>query len=240
MEVISTIYKELFQIKLVHPAFNNANGTQLFQQVTAVPDYETQRLFNRLSVGYKCVNDTIICFIQSQLISPPAKEPKTPFVNIAGDVRFRFLLSASRGFFNKTYVASTGSKVVYYFTNRINHVESAKTYISKSIQTYNIGKSYDAGIIVSSGGEPFATLQPVNSADAISLSNANFYKKILPLEPMVNNADLADTDLVKPAKNCFAVIDVFNTGTTNASYNLFGEAKEILSPVYVLPFKNKI
>lgn len=145
MDVISTIYKELFQIKLVHTAFNNASGTQLFQQVTAVPDYETQRLFDRLSVGYKCVNDTIICFIQSRLISPPAKEPKTPFVTIAGDVRFRFLLSASSGFFNKTYVASTGSKVVYYFTNRINHVESAKTYISKSIDTYDVGKSYDAG-----------------------------------------------------------------------------------------------
>ena len=38
MDIISTIYKELFQIKLVHKAFNNANGTQLFQQVTAVPD----------------------------------------------------------------------------------------------------------------------------------------------------------------------------------------------------------
>ena len=240
MDVISTIYKELFQIKLVHTAFNNANGTQLFQQVTAVPDYETQRLFDRLSVGYKCVNDTIICFIQSRLISPPAKEPKTPFVTIAGDVRFRFLLSASSGFFNKTYVASTGSKVVYYFTNRINHVESAKTYISKSIDTYDVGKSYDAGVIVSNAGEPFATLQPVNSADAIDISNINFWRKILPLEPMVNNADLADIALVKPATKCFAVIDVFNNGTTNVSYNLFGGAKEILSPVYVLPFKSKI
>lgn len=240
MDIISTIYKELFQIKLVHKAFNNANGTQLFQQVTAVPDNETQQLFSRLSIGYKCVNDTIICFIQSQLVAPPAKEPKTPFVNIAGDVKFRFLLTASSGFFNKTYVATTGSKVVYYFTNKINHVESAKTYISKTIDPYSIAKSYDAGIIVSSGGEPYATIQPVNSADAIPLSNANFWKKILPLEPMVNNADLADTAIVKPATNCFAVIDVFNNGTTNASYNLFGGAKEILSPVYVLPFKSKI
>lgn len=137
-------------------------------------------------------------------------------------------------------MTSTGSKVVYYFTNRINHVESAKTYISKNIDTSEITKSYDAGVIVSNAGERFATLQPVNSADAIPLSNANFYKKILPLEPMVNNADLADTALVKPATKCFAVIDVFNNGTTNASYNLFGGAKEILSPVYVLPFKSKI
>ena len=240
MDVISTKYKELFQIQLNHKAFTNANGNQLFEQVTALFDTETQQLFDRLSLGYKCVNDTIICFIQSRLISPPAKEPKTPFVNIAGDIKARFLLSASRGFFNKTYVASTGSKVVYYFTNRINHVESAKTYISKSIDTYDVGKSYDADVIVSNAGEPFATLQPVNSADAIPLSNANFYKKILPLEPMVNNADLADTALVKPATKCFAVIDVFNNGTTNVSYNLFGGAKEILSPVYVLPFESKI
>ncbi len=240
MDVISTIYKELFQIKLVHKAFNSVSGNQIFEQLTALPDDATQHLFDRLSIGYKCVNDTILCFIQSQLVAPPAKEPKKPFVNITGDVRIRFLLSASTGFFNKTYVANTGSKVVYYFTNKINNVQSAKPYISNLVATHDITKSYDAGTIVSSAGEPYVTLQPVNSIDAIAITNANFYKKVLPVEPVVNNADMASTTLVKPAKNCFAVIDVFNSGTTNASYNLFGGANEILSPVYVLPFKSKI
>lgn len=240
MDVISTIYKELFQIKLIHKAFTSVSGNQIFEQLNALPDEATQQLFDRLSIGYKCVNDTIICFIQSQLVAPPAKEPKKPFVNITGNVRFRFLLSASNGFFNKTYIAKTGSKVVYYFTNKINNVQSSKPYLSNIVATHDITKSYDAETIVSSAGEPYVTLQPVNSADAIALSNANFWKKILPLETVVNNADLANTTSVNPAKNCFAVIDVFNSGTTNASYNLFGGAKEILSPIYVLPFKSKI
>lgn len=240
MDVISTIYRELFQIKLVHNAFTNANGLQIFDQVSAAPDNDTQKLFDGLSIGYKCVNDTIICFIQSQALTPPAKEPQEPFVNIDGNIRIRFLLSASNGFLNKTYVANTGSKVVYHFTNQINNVESAKKYISKVVAAHDILNSYDAGTIVTSAGEPYVTLQPVNSADAIAISNANFWKKVLPAEQVVNYADMADTATVKPAANCFAVIDVFNNGTTNAGYNLFGAANEILSPVYVLPFKSKI
>lgn len=239
MDVISTIYKELFQIKLVHKAFTNAGGSKIFEQVSCLPDDATQQLFNRLSIGYKCVNDTVICFIQSQPVAPPAKEPKMPFINIAGDVRIRFLLSASSGFFSKTYVANTGSKVVYYFTNKVNNVQSAKNYISNLVDIHNVTKSYDAGTIVSSAGEPYVTLKPVNGADSIPISNTGFWKKILPVEPAVNNADLAATSAVKPTATCFAVIDVFNNGTTNASYNLFGGAKEILSPVYVLPFKSK-
>ncbi len=240
MDVIRTIYKELFNIRLVHKAFASANGSEIFNQLTVTPDEETKVLFDRLEIGYRCVDDSIVCFVRSELVSPPAKEPKTSFVTFDADVKVRFLLSASPSFLSKTYAVATGSSEVYYFTNTINNIQSANLYLTKVIESYNAVKSYDEGTIVNSGGEPFVTLKPVNAADSISIGNTDFWKKILPAEQVVNNADLADANVVKPNRTCFAVIDVFRTGTTNATYDLFNGSENLMSPVYVLPFKSKL
>lgn len=240
IDIVRTIYKELFYIKLVHKAYASANGSSIFSEVNVVPDASTKALFNRYEIDYRCINDTIVCFMRSELITPPNREPKKPFVTLEPEFMIRFLLTASSGFFNSTYIAATGSSVVYHFTNRINNVQVSDRYITRIIENYNAGNSYDAGTVVNNGGEPFATLQPVNAADGISITNADYWKKVLPSEQAANNADLEITAVVKPGDACFAVIDVFNTGTTNATYNLFGGSQQLLSPQYIIPFKSKI
>lgn len=238
-EIINTLYKELFNIKLVHPAYATPNGSEIFNQVKVEPDKDTKILFKRLDIDYRCVNDTIICFVRSKLATPPARYPQVSFVTPEADFKIRFLLSVTGNFLGNTYTAAAGSKLVYHFTNTINNVQSSNRYITKVIENYNAANSYDAGTIVNSGGDPFVTLLPVNAAAAISIANNTYWKKVLPSEQVVNNADLQSTDVVKPTATCFAVIDVFNTGTTNAAYNLYGAGQQLLSPLYVIPFKSK-
>ena len=57
----------------------------------------------------------------------------------------------------------------------------------------------------------------------------------------VNMDDLANTEILKPDKNCFSVIDIFNNGAVNNSYDLFdGTVSQILkSPSYTIRFKSK-
>ena len=55
-------------------------------------------------------------------------------------------------------------------------------------------------------------------------------------ETGVNNDDLANTSTVEPDENCFAVIDIHNTGAINSSYDLFGANNRLLSPVYRIRF----
>jgi hypothetical protein len=240
IDIVRTIYKELFYIKLVHKAYASANGSSIFSEVNVVPDASTKALFKRYEIEYRLINDTIVCFMRSELVTPPNRELKKPFVTLEPEFMIRFLLTASSGFFNRTYIAAAGSSVVYHFTNRINNVQASDRYITKTIENYNAGSSYDAGTVVNSAGEPFASLQPVNAADGIAITNAAYWKKVLPSEQSVNNADIETTAVVKPGEACFAVIDVFNTGTTNATYNLFGSSQQLLSPQFIIPFKSKI
>ena len=239
MDVVLTIYKELFNIQLLHDGFSTPSGSEIFSQVSIAPDDDTKMLFSRYDISYKYLDNTVAFFIHSDLASPPAKDPKKPFVKLDSDFKMRLLVFASPSFFAKTYTVSTGSKAVYYFTNRINNVQSSNRYLSRVIDTYNVANSYDTGAIVNHAGEPYATLQPVNAADNINIADTSFWKKILPAAQTVNNADLQSTSVVKPAQTCYAVIDIFSTGTTNATYNLFNGSGHLLSPVYVLPFKSK-
>lgn len=240
MDSIKTIYKELFNVKLAHKAYASANGNSIFNEVQVAPDDNTRALFKRYEMDYRCVDNMIVCFIRSELLSPPAKEPKKSYVLLVEAFKIRFLLKATKGFIGKTYVAATGSKSVYYFTNKINNVQSSNKYITKIIENFNAASSYDAGTIVNSAGASFAAVQPVKSTDSIAITNTAFWKKISPVEQVVNNADLQETAVVKPTENCFAVVDIFNTGTTNTTYNLFGSSLELLSPLYTIPFKSKI
>ena len=240
MDLIRTIYKELFNVKLLHKAYSSAKGNSIFNEIQVVPDENSRALFKRSEMDYRCMDNMIVCFIRSELLSPPAKEPKKSYVLLVEAFKIRFLLKATKGFLDKTHVASTGSKTVYYFNNKINNVQSSNKYITKIIENFNAASSYDAGTIVNSAGASFAALQPVKSTDAIAITNIAYWKKVLPVEQVVNNADLQDTAAVKPTENCFAVVDIFNTGTINTTYNLFGSSLQLLSPLYTIPFKSKI
>ena len=240
MDSIKTMYTELFNVKLAHKAYLSAKGNSIFNQIQVAPDENTRALFKRYEIDYRCIDNRIVCFIRSELLSPPAKEPKKSYVLLVEAFKVRFLLKVTRGFIDKTQVASAGVKSVYYFTNKINNVQSSNKYIIKPIENFNAANSYDDGTIVNSAGASFTALQPIKSADSIAITNTAFWKKLLPVEQVVNNADLQDIALVSPSENCFAVVDIFNTGTLNTSYNLFGSSLQLLSPLYTIPFKSKI
>ncbi len=240
MDSIKTIYTELFNVKLEHKAYSSAKGNSIFNELQVGPDENTMALFKRYEMDYRCIDNMIVCFIRSDLLSPPLKEPKKSYVLLVEAFKVRFLLKVTRGFLDKTQVASTGVKTVYYFTNKINNVQSSNKYITKVIETFNAANSYDAGTIVNSAGASFAALQPIKSVDSIAINNTAFWKKLLPVEQVVNNADLQDIAAVNPSENCFAVVDIFNTGTINTTYNLFGSSLQLLSPLYTIPFKSKI
>jgi len=239
MDVIRLLYTELFTIKLVHTGFEATAGSKIFTQLLVEPDGQTKQLFKRLDVGYRCVSDTVVCFIRSSFALPPAKNPKVPFVTTGGYFFIRLLLFASPSFVYKTYVAPAGSKTIYYFNNQINNVQSGNRYLSRQLQNYNAAGSYDSGTVVSQGGVPFATLQPVNGAEGINIANNAYWKSLAANGQIVNNADLLNKSAVKPSQTCFGAIDIFTNGTTNATYSLFNNNSELQSPAYVIPFKSR-
>jgi hypothetical protein len=133
VDTINILYKELFTILLQHDAYKvNYNLTippdpnliisnsLICEDLSIEPDNDTKILFARHDMGYRSVNGEIICFIRSKLLTPPALEPKIPYVEFSENVRMRFLLLSSSSFLNKTDVKAAGSKKVYQFSNRFN------------------------------------------------------------------------------------------------------------------------
>ncbi len=119
-DIIRTIYKELFTIKFLHSGYGFPRPTFIASSINIEPDEATQNLFVNYNMGYRFSNDMLICFIRTNLFSPPNAEPKIPYIKFPGEVKFRFLIDASSDFLNKTDVAAAGAKQAYQFTNQIN------------------------------------------------------------------------------------------------------------------------
>jgi hypothetical protein len=240
MDITRLTFKELFTIKLVHTGYLTSTGSTIFSKVNIVPDKETEVLFARYSIDYRCANDSLFCFIRAEYVSPPAKEPKKPFVLFNSDFRIRFLITVQSEFINNTCLTAAGKEAVAHFTNKVDHVQSDKNLLSRPLENFVLSKSYDAGTLIGSGGEMFTSLRPVKASDIIPITNGDYWKKILPPEPVVNNADLDEVSTLKPDQSCLAVIDIFSGGTSNPAYNLFGGGQQLLSPLFIISFKSKI
>jgi hypothetical protein len=240
MDFTRLTYKELFTLKLQHSGYNAATGSTLFNKLSIIPDTETKTLFNRFGIGYRLVSDAIVCFIRTEYIAPPARDPQKPFISISEDFTLRFLMTAQTEFVNNTFITSAGKEAVYHFTNKADNVQSSKNLLTKPLENFILSRSYDQGTLVSNSGELYTALQPVNASDVIPISDTNYWKKLTSFEQVVNNADLKPVAIVKPEKPCLAVIDVFTNGIPNSAYELFGAGEKVLSPVYTISFKSKM
>jgi len=58
----------------------------------------------------------------------------------------------------------------------------------------------------------------------------------------VNADDLKNANVVKPDRNCFGVIEIFNTNAVNSNYELFDAitTQELKSPAFSITFISKI
>ncbi|CAL1517144.1 hypothetical protein [Chitinophaga sp. MM2321] len=120
MEVISTIYKQLFTVKMLHPGYDPARQRFISSAIQLEPDQQTKELFTSYSMGYRFFSDTLICFVRSKLFAPPAAEPKVPYTRVSGDLLIRFLMQVSTDFLDRTVVVAAGAKRVYRFSNKVN------------------------------------------------------------------------------------------------------------------------
>src|SRR5690606_14297185 len=182
------------------------------------------------------------CLIRSRLFAPPGTDQKVPFVPFLAEVRIRLLMYVTRDFMDRTAVVSTGKNQVYHFSNRINNVIGPDAFVSRAIDAFDAGNNYITGTIVREGGQLYQALRPVFASENIPISDPAFWQECVPVEQLVNNADLQETGSLELEDPCFAVIDIFNTGTTNNVYNLFviGPDNQLRSPVYNVRFKSKI
>lgn len=242
MDIVSTIYQELFSVKFLHAGYGVQLSDTISNDIKLAPDAGTEELFKNYNISYRLFNDTLVCFMRSKLFNPPARNPKVPFVSFFTDVRIRFLMFTTQNFMRRTGVIATGKTLVYQFSNTINNVIAADTFISKPVAGYTAAEDYDAGAIVNSGGGLFITIMPVHATDNISINDITFWKPVAPVEQLVNNDDVSHIAALEVSEPCFAVIDIFNNGTTNASYDLFlpGPDSQMKSPVYSIRFKSKI
>ena len=119
-DIISLIYKELFTVKFLHTAYGAARKSFIADDIHIEPDLATKKLFINHYLDYRFFNDTLICFIRTELLSPPTPNPKAPFIKFSSPVLIRFLVNASTGFLRKTNVVITGSQQVYQFNNQLN------------------------------------------------------------------------------------------------------------------------
>jgi len=120
MDIITTRYERLFTIELLHSGFEFFGQNLISGTLRIVPDDDTQKLFNNHAIRYRFKDGTLLCFMQCDLLTPPAVTPVVPFIAFTGDVRLRFLVFSSSEFLSKTQVIAAGSEEVYLFTNQDN------------------------------------------------------------------------------------------------------------------------
>lgn len=192
-------------------------------------------------MNYGFYDNTLVCFIQCKPFNPPTPEPKIPSVEIDGDIKIRFLIKNSSDFFSKTYIVPAGNKKVYQFSNKIDNTGGGTVFLTGPVENHVIAKDYDGGTVVQEGGSLYSSLKAVVAADNIAISDVAFWKKLQSTEQVVNNADLQDAAAVGADDSCFAVLDMYNTGTVNNSYNLFDASEKLFDPPpsFTIKFEGK-
>jgi hypothetical protein len=236
-EQVRTTWRELFSIKFLHAGYENPNENFLSRGIQIIPDEATQQLFAAQKMRYRFYTNTLVCFIECVPFNPPAAEPKIPFIPITGDWKIRFLVLSSSAFAANTFVVAAGSKQTYQFTNKTNNQSGGLVFLTAPVENHATSNDYEMGTVVQSSGNLFASLKTVAGADNIAISDTNFWKQLQPLEQVVNNADLQNNSVVKPATTCFAVIDMYKNGATDNSYRLFDTNDQLFNPAPVFTIK---
>jgi len=125
METVGILYAEIFSIRFLHDGFNTARRSPISDNISIIPDTDTSRLFQNLGIGYVFTDDRFVCWIRSKRVAPPASQPRVPLIENKDDIKLRFLLTTNGNFHSKTDVIHSGSKEVYYFSNRANNIDPA-------------------------------------------------------------------------------------------------------------------
>jgi hypothetical protein len=120
MDLINRRYESLFTIQFLHTGYEFFGQNLIGEGLRIVPDLDTGKLFTNHGIGYRFANGTLLCFMQCELLAPPATAPVVPFTSFTGNVRLRFLVFSSSDFLNRTQAIAAGSEEVYQFTNQSN------------------------------------------------------------------------------------------------------------------------
>lgn len=240
-ETVRTIYQELFSVRFVHSGYENPQEDFINKGIRIVPDKDTTLFFSNYKMEYRFYTNTLVCFIECVLFNPPAPEPKVPLLTIPADMHIRFLVTSSSDFAANTFVVAAGSTNTYQFTNKINHISSGLVLLTAPVENYSISNDYEIGTLVQDGGHLYTAVKTVAAADTIPITNTAFWKQLSAVEQVVNNADLQSNATVKSDTVCFAVIDIYKSGTTNNDYQLFDINDQLFHPApeFVVPFKSR-
>lgn len=242
MDVIQLLYERLFAIRFLHLGYGTPASNSISGALNFAPDSRTKRLFRDYQMAYKVFDNVLVCFIRSRFLPPSDANSKAPYVPFLGEIQIRFLMQANQEFLSRTAIVAHNSSLVYHFSNRIDNRVGADLFASRIIETYSAGNDYASGTIVRQGAELFQTLRPISGSQDIPINDSNFWQEVLPVEPLVNNADIQDADFPKLESPCLGVIDIFSSGTSNTAYDLFesGPEGQLRSPIYHLRFKSRI
>lgn len=120
METITTRYERLFTLELLHSGYEFFGQNLVNQGLRIKPDTDTQKLFTNHSIRHRFINGVLLCFMQCDLLTPPATAPVIPFTGFDGDTRLRFLVFNNADFLSRTQVIAAGSSAVYHFSNQNN------------------------------------------------------------------------------------------------------------------------
>jgi len=225
----------------VHSGYEGPKESFINKGIRIVPDKDTALFFNNHKIDYRFYTNTLVCFIECVLFNPPAPEPKVPLLTIPADMHIRFLVTSSSDFAADTFVVATGSSKTYQFSNRINHTTGGLVLLTAPVENFSIANDYDMGTLVQDGGHLYTALKTVLAADNIPITNTAFWKKLQAVEQVVNNADLQSNATVNADTVCFAVIDIYKSGTTNSDYELFDVNDQLFHPApeFVVQFKSR-
>lgn len=242
METVRLLYKELFTIQFAHAGYGLEKNVSISDSIRIRPDNETAVYTTNYNIGCRFYGDKFFCFIRTRLLAPPAVEPVEPYIKNTDETRLRFLMYSSTDFISKTFAVNAGGKWVYQFSNKTNNVEGADPdvifYLSEPIDSFINAKDYLTGTIVENAGHLFAALKTARGTDNIPITNVEYWLPLNPAQQLVNNKDLKTIDEAGLSEKSFGIIDIHYSGTAD-SYKLFGNAGELLSPVYNLTFKSR-
>ncbi len=229
MDIIIQKYKVLFNLQMVLEGFEG----DLNQYFNIRPNEESESLLSHYQTLSKKQKSAATFLIKTKHAGTADGEP---WVSI--DDTDKFLLQMKfkeKGFLQNTHLSAYDfDNQVLFVTNATVNMTGNELLISKKLESYASGNTYEKGFLVKSGTTNYKALQPSSPADAHGVLETDYWKPITHVG--ISQADLVDrSSLTEPVDlNTILLVEIDSSSSLNNNYRLLNASSKVREVSYLI------
>jgi len=229
MDTIIQKYKILFNLQMVLEGFEG----DLNQYFSIRPSEESEDLLAHYQTLSKKQKSAATFLIKTEHAGTADGEP---WVSMDGTDKFLLQVKMKENsFLQNTHLSAYDfDSQVLFITNATVNMTGNELLISKKLESYAAGNTYEKGFLVKSGNTSYKALQPSSPGDAHGVLETDYWKPITHIG--ISQADLVDRSTLTQSVDLSTIllIEIDSSSSLNNNYRLLNASSKVREVSYLI------